>query len=81
MRVWASGQAYVASRYSLTASHNDYVHALVTYFDVGFTRGSYPVWFTTRLRPHPPIPLRAPGTQHAAPTANTPPSMRVTRIP
>lgn len=32
---------------SLTANRNDFVHAIVAYFDIGFTHGHKPIWFST----------------------------------
>lgn len=36
--------------FTLTASRNDYIHALVAYFDVSFTCGHKPIGFTTSPR-------------------------------
>ncbi len=39
--------------FSLTLQRNDYIHALVAYFDVSFTAGHKPVSFTTSPRARP----------------------------
>uniref|UniRef100_A0A7S0N8X0 type I protein arginine methyltransferase n=1 Tax=Cryptomonas curvata TaxID=233186 RepID=A0A7S0N8X0_9CRYP len=40
----------VDSAFNLTALRNDYIHALVLHFDVGFTQGHKPIWMTTSPR-------------------------------
>ncbi len=36
--------------FSLTATRNDYIHALVVYFDITFSQGHKPIFFSTSPR-------------------------------